>query len=103
MTRLESRALDSTTKVPVFLQRHLKALANLRQLVDGVTGTSQHPYPIDGQKLGSAAAMNSDASVNNSSDQAPSQSSDSGLDILLLLQVSGPWICQVSPTGHNGS
>ena len=62
------------------IQGHLQSLVDLRQLVDGVIGNGGHPHSIDGKKLGQAV------SCSNAGSSAP----DSGVNIVLSLQVLDP-------------
>ena len=61
-------------------QGHLQSLVNLRQLVDGAIGDNGHPHCIDGKRLGQTV----------SSSNAGSSAPDSGVNIVLLLQVPDP-------------
>ena len=65
-------------------QGHLQSLVELRQLVDGVIGNDGHPHSIDGKKLGQAV----------SSSNAASSAPESGVNIVLLLQVAKMSISQ---------
>lgn len=104
MTHPEGNPLHSKpTRFFLCLQCHLQSLADLRQLINGVTGSNQHPYPIDGQKLGNITTKDCDASFDSSRSQASSP--DSGVNILLLLQVtnvsSGSMVLHVSHICHS--
>ena len=72
--------IDASTGLCNVAQGHLQSLVDLRRLVDGVIGDGGHPHCIDGKKLGQVVQ----------SSNAESAAPDSGVNIVLLLQVPDP-------------
>ena len=68
------------------MQEHLHSLVGLRQLVDSIIDSTNHPHAVDGHQLCRPVSARHDTQVSQSRGQEQ-QAASSNVDVVSLLQV----------------